>query len=238
MASYLERFFGKARPDEITYDDFLAFHQQGVEEHQHLEYKPRGMLVRQDDTIIKPQPGRPHDIVGFSELAKSVSGFANAEGGLLVLGVKEEAEKHKGTVVKVRPGEISALPINVTREMIENRLIEKIQFHIDGIRIVPLRSSPTSSGFVYLIDVPQSIRPPHRVDELYYFQRYNFSTLEMKHFQIADLFGKRLVPDLAFDVVRVPHHQDGNGAVQLTLTLHNRGRAVAKYVISISHRRR
>ncbi len=231
MTSFLERYLKKTRPEDITYKDFLHFLQQGVEEHQTLEYKPRGILVKQDNSIIKSS--NPRDILGFAELAKSVAGFANAEGGLLVLGVKEKPEKYKGEVVKIRPGAISALPMNVTREMIENELLAKIQYPIEGITIVPLRSSARSSNFIYLIDVQQSIRAPHRVNELYYFQRYNFSTREMKHFQIADMFGRRLSPDLEMMLQRRSGLNEDRGHFTLHPLIYNRGKAVAKYVTCI-----
>ncbi len=187
MTSFLERFLKKTRPDEITYQDFVSFFRQGVEEHQNLEYKPRGLLVKRDDTIIKQQ--YPQEISGFVALAKSVSGFANAEGGLLILGVNERSEKYKGTTVKSR-----------------------------------------SKKVIFLIDVPSSIRAPHRVNELYYFQRINFSTIEMKHFQIADLFGKRLAPDL--DLI-FQEEESGENLLKFRIFLQNQGRAVAKYVTCV-----
>lgn len=231
MALFLERYLKKTRPEDITHQDFLQFLQQGVEEHQTLEYKPRGILVKQDNSIIKPS--NPRDVLGFVELAKSVAGFANAEGGLLVLGVKEKPEKYKGDIVKIRPGAISALPLNITREMIENELLAKIQYPIEGITIVPLRSSPRSSNFIYLIDVPQSPRAPHRVNELYYFQRYNFSTQQMKHFQIADMFGRRLSPDLEIGIQRKPGLNEDRGHFTLHPLIYNRGQVVAKYATCI-----
>ncbi len=189
MATYIERYFKKSDP---TYQDFLIFLRQRIEENQTLEYKPRGLLVYQDDSIVPDSaPGR-----GFLTLAKIVAGFANAEGGLLVLGVKERPESFRGVKQRILPGSVSAIPLNVTREIIENQLLAKIQYPIDNLLILPLRSSTRSKHFVYLIDVPQSSRVPHRVNELYYYQRYNFSTIDMKHYQIADLFGKRIAPVL------------------------------------------
>lgn len=231
MAEFLKRFFKKDKPEEISYGDFLAFIKQGVEEHQNLEYKPRGLLVRQDDTIISSSNQR--ELVGFSALAKFVASFANSEGGLLILGVKEKPEKHKGVIVKVRPGAISPLPANVAREMIENNLSAKIQYPIDELTILPLRSSPKSSKFVYLIDIPQSFRAPHRVNELYYFQRYNFSTFEMKHYQIADLFGKRLTPNLEIGYERKKGLNEDRGHFTIEPIIFNRGRAAAKYTTCI-----
>ena len=224
MVTFLERYLKKSRTEDITYSDLDAFLQQDIEENQNLEYKPRGMLVRQDDSIIK-SPNR-WDVVGFSTLAKVVAGFANAEGGLLVLGVEELVEWYDKVPIKKRPGPISPLPISVTREQIENQLLAKIKQPIAGITIVPVY--PDATHVIYLIDVPQSIQIPHRVDELFYYQRVNFSTHELQHFQIADLFGKRLAPDLEIEL-------KWGGGTDDHFILHpiirNRGRAVAKYVL-------
>lgn len=209
----------------------MSFLRQGIEEHQTLEYKPRGVLVRQDDTIIRSSNSR--EIKGFSELAKSVAGFANAEGGLLVLGVKEKPEKYRGETVKIRPGVISPLPINITREIIENELIANIQYPIEGITIVPLRSSPRSSHFIYLIDVPQSVRAPHRVNDLHYYQQYNFSTREMKHFQIADMFGRRFSPDLYIEIRIMEKESKEEGYFTVYPVINNRGKAIAKYTTCV-----
>jgi schlafen family protein len=227
-AEFLGRFLKKHEPSEVTYADFEAFIRQRIEEHQNLEYKPRGLLVRRDGTVIPTF--NPREIIGFSALAKSVASLANSEGGLLVLGVKEKPESHKGTVVKIRPGTVTPLPLTVTREAIENHLLSKIQYPVEALTIVPLRKSPRSKAFVYLIDVPQSHRAPHRVNELYYFQRYNFTTYEMKHYQIADLFGRRFAPDLAIEVHRRKGMNEEKGHFTLVPILANRGRAVAKYV--------
>ena len=224
MATFLDRYLKKTRPEEITLQDFEAFLQQGNEEHQNLEYKPRGMLVRQNDSIIKST--NRWDVVGFSVLAKVVAGFANAEGGLLVLGVAELEEKYEGVIIKKRPGAVKPLPLNVTREMIENQLLARIKPTVEGITIVPIY--PDETHVIYLIDVPQSIRIPHRVDELFYYQRMGFSTHELQHFQIADLFGKRLAPDLEVEL------KWGGGTDDHFIVhpmIRNRGRAVAKYVL-------
>jgi len=231
MPAFLSRFLKLSDPSEVTYAHFTQFLAQGVEEHQNLEYKPRGMLVKKDDSIVSSS--NPRDLVGYTALARSVASMANAEGGLVVVGVREKLERFKGTVVKIRPGAMTPIPLTVTRESIEANLLAKIQFPIEGITVVPLRRTPRSKGFVYLIDVPQSDRAPHRVNELFYFQRTNFSTSEMRHYQVADLFGKRRVPDLGI-TASATHANDGHeNSLRLVVTMTNRGRAVGRFVTCI-----
>jgi hypothetical protein len=45
VTSFLERFFHKTIPSDITYEDFLNFRKQSIEEHQYLDYKSGEILV-------------------------------------------------------------------------------------------------------------------------------------------------------------------------------------------------
>src|SRR5258708_20583608 len=205
MVSFFERFFHKSVPSEITYEDFLEFRKLNIEEHQNLDYKSGELLIGYKGQLIGKN-GRLTSDEGFIALAKEVAGFANAEGGMIVLGIREIQEKLNGKIVKVRPGAIHSLPLGtVKKEMIESKLRSLIQFPIDDLTIVPLRSSNRSKSYVYILDIPQSIRIPHRVNEVHYYQRYNFETRPMLHYQINDLFGKRFAPvlDLEVEIVSI-----------------------------------
>jgi hypothetical protein len=226
MTSFLERFFHKTNPSDITYNDFLDFKRQNIEEHQYLDYKSGEILVGHDGRWIC-RDGKLTTDEGFVKLATVVAGFANAEGGLLILGIRELQEKINRKIVKKRPGAIYPLPDGIiTKEMIASKLRALIQFPIDDLIIVPLRSSSRSKHFVCLIDIPQSIRAPHRVNEADYYQRYNFETRPMLHYQISDLFGKRFAPslDLEIEITNISDNE-----IKLKSTLYNFGRAIAKY---------
>lgn len=233
MPEFIERFFKKSTPEALSFDDLRQFISQKIEENQNLEYKPRGLLVKADDSLVTST--EPRQIIGFSALAKSVASFANAEGGLLILGVKEKAQRYKGTTVKVRPGPITPVPPTVTREMIEMQLATKIHFPIEGISIFPIRAGSRSNHSVYLIDVPQSIRAPHRVNELFYYQRYNFDVIEMQHFQIADMFGKRrrpylqLIPRIVRGGTSAERDRITSYRCKIILCIQNSGLGIAKY---------
>ena len=166
MLSFAERYFHKPL-DEITYDDLVAFVQQRIEENQTLEYKSKGLLIGKDGRIVSPKPPKPKE--GWMGLATTVAGFANAEGGLLILGVAERKTRdQKGNIIQVHPGSLSPLPVSITREEIENHLTRLIQYPIDRLAIRAIRQSTESKGVFYLIDIPQSARAPHRVNEQWY----------------------------------------------------------------------
>lgn len=231
MKRFSEIYFNKPL-NEVGWDDVLSFLSLEIEESQNLEYKPRGLLVNQDDSIIKPK--KLQDVVGFVELAKQVSGFANAEGGLLILGIKEKVENFNGQIIKKKPGELKPLPPNITREMIELRLYSLIQHQIENLLIKGITNPTDANQTIYLFDIPQSLLAPHRVNEIYYFQRYNFDTLQMKHYQIADLFGRRRGPFLEVSFHETPAiNKQIPGHFALKLRIHNKGNAVAKYTTCI-----
>lgn len=231
MTIFLERFFHRSIPSDISYEDLRNFLKQSIEEHQNLDYKSGEIIAGYKGSLIKN--GKLVNDDGFVKLAAVVAGFANAEGGLLILGVREKQEKINSKIVKKRPGAIYPLPDGViTKEMIASKLRSLIQFPIDDLTIVPLRSSSRSKHFVCLIDIPQSIRAPHRVNEQEYYQRYNFETKPMLHYQIHDLFGKRFGPslDLHLEIENIL----GNEFTLVTV-INNFGRAIAKYPMCLWH---
>lgn len=231
MAAFLQRYLGKERVEDVSWDDFRQFLAQRLPEHQTLEYKSGEIMVTADGKLR--QPAKRHEVYGVLDVARAVAGLANAEGGLLVLGVRENTEKHRGVVARILPGAVRGVPAHITRETIENLLRAAIQYPVEGITICPLRPSNRHRSFVYLIDVPQSLRPPHRVNEMYYFQRHNFSTDEMQHYQIADLYGRRLGPRLELNDTPPEAVPSAAGQFDVQIVVRNTGNVIAKYVTAI-----
>ncbi len=233
MASFIEAYLHKALAD-IAYDDFKAFCGRRLDENQTLEYKSGELLVGYKGEYIRNgrlDKARAHE--GFIKLATSIAGLANAQGGLFVLGVKEVLVRDpNGQIIGKRPGAIYPVPDSIIqKEMIEDKLRELIQFPIDDLTILPLRTTKRGMQSIYLFDVPQSVRVPHRVNQSEYPQRYNFETRPMVHYQISDLFGKRFAPDLDLQVEIV--YGASNQPMTLQTTIYNFGRAIAKYPMCI-----
>lgn len=127
-------------------------------------------------------------------LAKSLSGFANSDGGLLIWGV--DARRDEVTNID---GAARLSPIaNVA--LAHSRLIR-----LSGEALVPRhagvrhRRIDQGDGSGYLVSiVPASSSPPHmaKLGVNCYYKRSGDSFYMMEHFDIADAFGRRPQPRL------------------------------------------
>lgn len=165
--SYITQFLHKAL-EEVSASDIEQFVKQGLEENVHLEYKSIEMY----DNVDK--------------LSLSVSAFANADGGLLILGIREMEEKDKkGRTIRIEPDKVTWGEPSLSKERLESKLMSRIQPRIDGLVIQTIRNK--DGGIIFLIDVPRSDRPHQAADHRYY-KRWSFQKLPMEHYEIADLF--------------------------------------------------
>jgi hypothetical protein len=152
---------------EAAISDMIA---EGREESLHLEFKTLASdaaLTRDDRKM----------------LAKAICGFANAEGGILVIGV--ETKKHDGVDVAVARRPIGDL--KRFRRLIEAALPEMISPQHVAVRLLPVPSADGDAGFL-AIDVPPSDNRPHMsVAEKRYFRRGSDGTRALDHGEIREL---------------------------------------------------
>jgi hypothetical protein len=146
----------------------------GIEESLSLEYKSSPSLNKTDQKKI-------------NEIAKDVSAFANADGGILIYGIQEKDHL---------PLRID--PINrslVKREWLEQKIQDCIRPKIDKIKIYPITIDSNNDQVVYLLEIPKSTTA-HQASDKKYYRRHNFNVLAMYDHEIRDVFNRTKHPKI------------------------------------------
>jgi hypothetical protein len=140
-----------------------------VQEDLHLDYKDSRALDRNKK----------------DEIAKDVSSFANADGGIIIYGVKEANH----VPVKIDEGVDHR---KLSHEWLEQVIRSNITPRIDELRIVPIRLTKDKS--IYVVYIPKSYGSPHQEkNSKKYYKRYNFLSEPMDDYEINDIRTRRQV---------------------------------------------
>lgn len=140
-----------------------------VEESQRLDYK-NGLFLKNNCQ---------------DALTKQITGFANSDGGTLIIGVAEGQGAQKHLAIGFAPCD----GIEWSKERVEALIDANISPRIPGITVHPIRIDGDIQRSVYVIDIPKSDTCHQASDARYYF-RLNFSTEPMKDFQVRDVMNR------------------------------------------------
>lgn len=156
-------------------------------------------------------------------LARAISGFANAAGGVVLWGVDARKIDDIDCI-----GDFPGLDDAVWLASRLNELTP--QAASPGVPGVEHRALLIEGdrGFVATY-VPAAVGGPHmaRYQEDRYYQRIGQSFMRMEPFQIADMFGRRARPVLAVSAV---HYADEPNGVQVFISNTGRGAARAPFL--------
>lgn len=207
--------------DKLSLDEIRRYVDDGEQETVYTEFKKldvSGTLTRDDRKNV----------------AKAISGFANAAGGVVVWGV--EAAKNPDGVdcaSALCPMENARL----ARSTLESLTGQAVTPMIDGVEHRQFLTED-DSGFVGTY-VPQSDAGPHmaKQGEDRYYKRSGDSFRRMEHFDIEDMFGRRARPLLTCRLkpLRFQAYKNLKGRPpylclgSIVVTLQNDGRGVAKF---------
>jgi hypothetical protein len=167
--------------------------------------------------------------------AKAACGLTNAEGGVVVVGMRARA------VSKDDPDVVESTAPVANTSAVKSRILDLVgqlvEPGIEGVQAVEVNDPPDSkSGFV-VVYIPASEGFPRRSRKDWkFYLRIGSGTFPMEYFQIADMFGRGAKPNLNL------HLQYRNsGIVSLMgpgkgffhqfwwLGLKNEGRGIAKF---------
>ncbi len=165
-------------------------------------------------------------------IAKAVCGFSNADGGILIIGMKAESRP------KDEPDLITAkAPVSDTK-LVSSRVLDwvgnLVEPGIVGVRFREIKESKgKKSGFVVVFVPGGEGRPRRSRKDWKFYQRIGSGTFPMEYFQIEDLLGVRPHPNLSLVLER-----DSIGADSIKvyppkrlvrLGLKNEGRGIARF---------
>lgn len=181
------------------------------EENLHLEFK----------TLSNVSMKGPDD---KKNLAKTVSGFANSGGGILVWGVK--ATKNGAGLDCASAVEC----VSHARQLVSrlNSLTgECVSPVVDGVRHRAIIFDGDRGCAITL--VPESTTGPHmaKLGEDRYYKRSGDSFYRMEHYDLNDMFGRRQKPDLS--VAMVFEDAGAQNLERLRFKIKNVGKRIAKY---------
>jgi Putative DNA-binding domain len=193
--------------DLAQIDDYLTRRQ---EEYLHLDFK----------TIKGASLASADDRRSF---AKSLSGFANSAGGIIVWGV-DARKNDQGVDCAGATSEIKQLKMLLSR--LNEFTGQAVSPIVDGVRH-KLIERTTDTGFAATL-VPESQSAPHmaKLGEDRYYKRSGASFYKMEHFDLEDMFGRRQKPSLE---IIFQEGKKEEGVEELIILLVNQGRAVARH---------
>jgi hypothetical protein len=131
---------------------------------------------------------RPLGAKHREDLIRDVSAFANAEGGLIIYGIKE---KRGGYPKEVDDG----TDLNTTNlDRIEQILTTNIHPRIEGLFIKPVELKSKGAGkYGFVVCIPKATtNAPHQADDKIYYKRHDATKLPMDDHEIRDMVGRSL----------------------------------------------
>ena len=158
--------------ENITIADIQSLIDNGIGESLNLEYKSAAALKKDDAAKVK--------------ITKSVSAFANSNGGVLIYGVHEEDQQ---------PKSITYIDGNIfTNEWLE-QIISNIHRKIK-VEIIPVRLNDEISQTIYIVRIPESTDAPHMASDGKYYRRMNFQVVPMEEYEVRNLYFRTSTAEL------------------------------------------
>lgn len=191
--------------------------------------------LEEGDFIDYKQSGTWDKGASASSIAKHASAFANANGGMLVFGVK------------TRKSDLTTLPESIVGIPQENipRIKRALHSHvrpaIEHVRWKPINLD--GEPVILLAEVAPSPRAPHQHSEsCVYYRRFGDESRPMTHDLVELYFGRRLGPIVTPRVedftVGVEDPASGRVRVQARVSLENIGAGAARDILMVLSQRK
>lgn len=132
-----------------------------------------------------------------SEMAKDVSAMANANGGIIIYGVKEYDEEDKRHLPeKITPIDVTKISKETIAQVISSNISPKINnLEIDCIVV----DAVIPNEVVYVVSVPKSNTAHQNLKTKIYHKRCVTTINPMEDYEIRDVMNRRVHPDVILD---------------------------------------
>jgi len=163
----------------------------------------------------------------FNNLSKSVSAFANTDGGLIIWGV--DCKKRNGLEIpSVSNDSLVTDPIKL-KSLLEGATSRCTSPVVSGVSHIHLSSALDSPAGYVVTYVPRSHAAPHKANhERRYYFRSGSNSVEVPDIVLAAMFGRRPISEVevvftrTIQAERNSRHEQAF-LVDLTVYLHNKG---------------
>lgn len=166
-------------------------------------------------------------------LAEALSGFANADGGVLVYGlVARGGDKGKPDAVeRIQP----VSDLTAAHSLVLGLLGQVVEPQVEGACSVrlPMAREPKIGFLVVYVPRDDAYLHRSRMDREFY-RRHGYGFYKMEHYEIAEFYGRRKSPELRFWWgVSVPSSEGRQPNrvfnVRIVVGIRNNGRGIAKH---------
>lgn len=181
---FTKSYFGKEKIDEITYEDVVKFFGEEQQESDKIEFK---------SFVSSEELSRKADLLRDKEkgIIKSISGFLNSEGGMLIWG-SPVGEIVDGKKEKVFKGELSLVEKFYEKDQFISKLTDSLTPIPRGILFHRIEHD---GKYLYLFEAPKSEYSPHQFDNRFYM-RIDGQTKPAPYHYIEALFKQIKYPNL------------------------------------------
>jgi hypothetical protein len=188
------------------------------------------LIGQTEDLYLDCKIWPPRDEDARRVLAKALCGFANAGGGVVVVGMEARSgpSKYDPDIIQRT---VPVADMIAVKSRIESLVGELVEPGLPGVMVATVPNAPGSATGYVLVGVPPTEGLPcrSRKDQRFY-QRISSGTYPMEYFQIADMFGKRHRPQLSLHLEIGRMRLDGQlYEREFVVGIENKGRAVARF---------
>jgi len=196
MTNFAQNILGKNLA-ELTLADLENYFAEQKLETDSLEFKSFPATANFEDLVVK--------------IMKTISGYLNGSGGLLILGAPMKTVVGN---VDYFQGALTPVPLQKSIDW----FINKISSSISPMPInISVQIIPSGQSYLYLFEVQESQYKPHQLNHIYYI-RLDGQTKPAPHYIVQALMRQITYPDLRA-TIRINRFQDHEGETLSKLTL-------------------